>query len=73
MKAVRSAVMTVSDLLCVLSVFRLTPMSELSEARQVTVGQQHPALNPSHTSIVQDSAQKTVHQVSEEGTDPKDF
>lgn len=60
------------NLPCVLSVFRLTLMSELSEGRQVTVGpQQHPALNLSHTGIIQDPAHQMVHQVSE-GKDPKD-
>ncbi|XP_022060360.2 frizzled-6 [Acanthochromis polyacanthus] len=53
---------------------RMTPRSELSENRPLPIGQQlqHPALNLSHTSGIQDSAHQMVHQVPEESKDPKD-
>ncbi|XP_042280044.1 frizzled-6-like [Thunnus maccoyii] len=51
---------------------RMTPKSELSEARQVPSGQQHPALNRSHSSSIQDSSHQLVHKVPEESKDTKD-
>lgn len=50
----------------------MTPRSELSEARQVPSGQQHPALNLSHSSSIQDSTHQLVHRVLEESKDTKD-
>uniref|UniRef100_A0A3Q2P9U8 Frizzled-6 n=1 Tax=Fundulus heteroclitus TaxID=8078 RepID=A0A3Q2P9U8_FUNHE len=53
---------------------RMTPRSELSDARQATSGQQHhPALNLSHSSSIQECAPQTVDQVSEESRDPKEI
>ncbi|XP_061572044.1 frizzled-6-like [Cololabis saira] len=53
---------------------RMTPRSELSEVRPVAVGhQQHSALNLSHSSSFQDSAQQMLHQLCEETKDPKDI
>lgn len=52
--------------------FRMTPRSELSDARQVPSGQQHPALNLSHSSSIQDSTHQLVHRVPEESKDIKD-
>ncbi|KAK2844160.1 hypothetical protein Q5P01_010819 [Channa striata] len=51
---------------------RMTPRSELSEARQVATAQQYPALNLPHSSGIQDSANQLVHQVAEESKDTKD-
>lgn len=53
--------------------FRMTPKSDLSEARQVPIGQQHPALSLSHSGIMQDSSAQLLHQVpEEERADKKD-
>lgn len=49
----------------------MTPRSELSETKHVSSGQQHPALNLSHSSNIQGSNQ-LVHQVPEESKDTKD-
>ncbi|TKS81667.1 Frizzled-6 [Collichthys lucidus] len=46
----------------------MTPRSEVSEVRQVPSGQQHPALNLSHSS----STHQLVHRVPEESKDTKD-
>lgn len=51
---------------------RMTPRSELSETKHVPIGQQHPALNLSHSSNIQDSTNQLVHQVPEESKDTKD-
>uniref|UniRef100_A0A3B5QFN6 Frizzled-6 n=1 Tax=Xiphophorus maculatus TaxID=8083 RepID=A0A3B5QFN6_XIPMA len=54
---------------------RMTPRSELSDARQATNGQQqqqHPTLNQSHSSIL-DSAHQKVDKASEESKDPKEI
>ncbi|XP_032413657.1 frizzled-6 [Xiphophorus hellerii] len=54
---------------------RMTPRSELSDARQATSGQQqqqHPTLNQSHSSIL-DSAHQKVDKASEESKDPKEI
>lgn len=54
---------------------RMTPRSDLSEARQVSSGQQqqqHPALNLSLSSSIQDSTHQLVHKAPEESKDAKD-
>ncbi|XP_029928525.1 frizzled-6 [Myripristis murdjan] len=51
---------------------RMTPRSDLCEARHAPSGQQHPALSLSHSSSVQGSSPHLVHQVPEESKDNKD-
>ncbi|XP_070407011.1 frizzled-6 isoform X1 [Nothobranchius furzeri] len=54
---------------------RLSPSCDLLEPRHATgeQQQQHPALNPSHSSIIHDSAHQTAHHVSEENKEPKNL
>lgn len=51
---------------------RVTPRSELSEARQAPGGAQHPALNLSLSTSIQDSSHQLVHRAPEESKDAKD-
>lgn len=53
---------------------RMTPRSELSDARQIPIGPQlqHPALNPSYSSGVEDPAHQILHKVQDESKEPKD-
>ncbi|KAK0151222.1 Frizzled-6 [Merluccius polli] len=45
---------------------RVTPRSDLSEARQLPSGQHHPALNLSHSGSGRGSSSRMVHQVQED-------
>ncbi|XP_030225976.1 frizzled-6 [Gadus morhua] len=48
---------------------RITPRSDLSEARQLSSGQHHPALNLSHGGSAKGSSSRVVHQVQEDKKD----